>query len=73
MGELKAAKTLLEILAKIDDHDKAVQLEAQHRGGQSAHERVTAKLDRIRERMDAALRMLLEQNGIDPVGRRFAE
>jgi len=50
--DLKAAKILLELLAQIDNHNIALQLEAQQRGGHSAVERLRAKLDQIRERMD---------------------
>jgi hypothetical protein len=49
---------LFEMLARIDDHNKAVQLEAEQRGGESPHGR-HRKLDRLREGLDARMRMLL--------------
>jgi hypothetical protein len=57
-GDLKAAKILLEILGQVDDHNRVVQLETQERAGQSAHERVAAKLDRIQERIHARIEAL---------------
>ena len=58
-GDLKAAKMLFEMLVQIDDHNKAVQLEAEQRGGESPHGRLHRKLDGLREGLDARMRMLL--------------
>jgi hypothetical protein len=57
MGNLKAVKMLFELLTQIDLHNK-YHGQGDANAGTTARERVTAKLERLRERMIASGRIV---------------
>jgi hypothetical protein len=60
MGDLKAAKMVLELVSHIDDH-KTEQLEERQREAEASRERVLRKLDLIRERINARVADLVAE------------
>jgi hypothetical protein len=57
-GDLKSIKLLFEILEGLDDRERVTRSEAAHHGYSTARERLTKKLDQIRERMEAQQKLI---------------
>jgi Family of unknown function (DUF5681) len=57
-GDLKSIKLLFEILEGLDDRERITRSEAAHHQNSTARERFKAKLDQLRERMDAQQKLL---------------
>lgn len=55
VGDTKSIRLVLEMVGPLSEHGRQAELEASHREGADAHERLTKKLAQMSERLRAGL------------------
>lgn len=62
-GDNISTKLVLDIIGPLSEHRRQAELEASHRGGADAHERLTKKLAQMSERLRAGLPLFPDETG----------